>query len=164
MEKLKLYIETSLFGFYFDAHLRNKTKRESVRILFGQVKLGLMDGYVSDITYGEIAKSDEPFRSRDIELINQVGFQRLVVDETELAALYEAYTRDNVLPEKFHADLLHVAAATVAPIDVLVTLNCEHIANETIIRRIRSVNMREGFRTDLSIRTPEEVIVYEVEE
>lgn len=47
MALLKLYLETSLFGFYFDETERNQSKREAVRTLFAQIQKGLFEAYVS---------------------------------------------------------------------------------------------------------------------
>ncbi|MEW5945268.1 MAG: hypothetical protein AB1742_03630 [bacterium] len=44
---------------------------------------------------------------------------------------------------------------------MMVTLNCVHIANEFRIRRFKTINYREGYTKELSIRTPMEVIRYE---
>jgi predicted nucleic acid-binding protein len=161
MKKLELYIETSVIGFYFDDHERNVSKKEATQHLFEQIKLGLFEAYISEIVYAEIRKSEEPFRSRDLELIDKFDLQLLPGDEEQIAMLYNAYVEDKILPERYHGDLLHIAAAVVSPVDILVTYNCQHIANENAIRLIKSTNLREGFRTEISIRTPEEVILYD---
>lgn len=154
-------METSVFGFYFDEIERNVTKRNAIRKLLKQVKDGIFEGFISQVTYAEIAKSDEPHRSRDLKLIEDFDIELLSVNESEVSLLYGAYIRENILKERYHLDLLHIAVATVSSIDVLVTYNCEHIANEKTIRLIKSINLREGFRTEISIRVPDEVIRYE---
>ena len=161
MKKLKLYIETSLVGFYFDDLERNISKSESTKCLFEQIRLGLFEGYISELAYAEIKKSQEPFKSRDLKLIDEFDLQLLIIDKEQVALLYQAYTESKILPEKYYDDLLHIATAVVSPVDVLVTYNCQHIANENTIRLVKSINLREGFRTEISIRTPEEVIVYD---
>jgi hypothetical protein len=62
--------------------------------------------------------------------------------------------------KEFAEDAEHVAYATVCRVDVLVSLNLRHLANEWAERRICAVNLREGYQV-LSIRTPEEVLKYE---
>jgi hypothetical protein len=42
-----LYLETSLFGFYFDTESRNASRREAVVGLFDQVRLGILDAATS---------------------------------------------------------------------------------------------------------------------
>ncbi len=59
------------------------------------------------------------------------------------------------------ADAVHVAAATVAGADVILSWNFKHIVNFSRIRRFNSVNVALGYRT-MTILSPMEV-VYEDE-
>lgn len=46
MKKLKLYLETSVFGFYFDTAVPNQQKRIAVRKRLRQIKKGVFEGQV----------------------------------------------------------------------------------------------------------------------
>ncbi len=96
-------METSVFGFYFDENQRNITKRDAIRKLLKQIKSGIFEGYVSPVTYAEIAKSDEPFRSRDLNLIDDFNIELLSVNENEVFLLYKAYVRENILKERYQS-------------------------------------------------------------
>jgi hypothetical protein len=74
--------------------------------------------------------------------------------------LAKRYVAEGIIPVQFVTDASHVACATVARVDVLVSLNLQHIANEWAARRVNAVNMDEGCPL-VSIRTPAEVIRYE---
>ena len=54
------------------------------------------------------------------------------------------------------ADALHIALATVAKVDVLVSWNFRHIVNLTRIHAYNAVNLKKGYPL-LEIRTPREV-------
>jgi hypothetical protein len=58
-------------------------------------------------------------------------------------------------------DAAHIAIATVAGVDVVVSCNLKHLANELASRRFLAVNILQGYSTSLSIRQLEEVIEYE---
>ena len=45
-----LYIETSVFGFYFDPEPRNALRREAVTTLFSQIDVGLLRAGISLLT------------------------------------------------------------------------------------------------------------------
>jgi hypothetical protein len=45
-----LYIETSVFGFYYDEEPRNALRREAVRTMFQQISLGMLDAAASPLT------------------------------------------------------------------------------------------------------------------
>lgn len=58
------------------------------------------------------------------------------------------------------ADALHVALATIAKVDVLVSWNFKHIVNLGRIRLFNGVNLEQGYGP-LEIRTPREVLYEE---
>ena len=84
----------------------------------------------------------------------------LLADDGEVERLATAYIREQVMPERHADDARHVAYATICKVDVLVSLNLRHIANEWAERKVAAVNLREGYQV-LRIRTPEEVLSYE---
>lgn len=61
------------------------------------------------------------------------------------------------------ADAQHIAIATVARVDVLLSWNFRHIVNLQRIHGYNSVNLRQGFPM-IEIRTPREVLSDEQED
>ena len=61
------------------------------------------------------------------------------------------------MPRKAAADALHVAAAALAEVQYLLTLNCKHIANAHELPRIYDLLDREGLGGVL-ICTPAEFL------
>ncbi len=162
MKKITLYLETSIFGFYFDELECNRIKKEVTRELFAQIKDGKLNGYISNLVLQEINKTpDISLKKNIIDLISDIKLPILEVDESEIGQLSKLYLINRIIPAKYENDAIHVAIATVAEVDVLVTWNCQHLANEIKIREIKSVNIKEGYTKDLDVRTPEEVIIYE---
>jgi hypothetical protein len=153
-----LYIETSVFGFYYDEEPRNALRREGVRELFRQLELGILNAVVSRLTLRELNRSPEPRRTGTLSLARLA--QPLETDDEKAERLASLYVTEGVIPAAFEADALHAAYATVSECDVLVTLNLKHLANEWAGRKLNAVNSREGY-PPVSIRTPEEVVRYE---
>jgi len=153
-----LYIETSVFGFCFDEEPRNVLRRESALTLLRQMRLGILDGGTSPVTYHEFEGAAEPLRSRLLELLNDVRI--LPADDEEVERLAQVYLREGIVPSKFADDARHVAYATICGAGVLVSLNLRHLANEWTERKVAAVNQRERYGI-LHIRTPEEVLSYE---
>jgi len=153
-----LYLETSIFGFYFDEAPRSALRREAVRLLLGQAERGMLRTGVSRLTVRELMKTAGPRREELLTLAT--GVETLACDEDEVQRLAERYIADGIIPAGYAADALHAAFATVCACEVLVTLNLEHLANEWAERLVNSANLREGYRP-ISIRTPEEVLHYE---
>jgi hypothetical protein len=71
----------------------------------------------------------------------------------ELAA---AYIADGAVGPHMRADALHIALATIARVDVLVSWNFKHIVNLKRIHAYNAVNLRHGYPL-VEIRTPREV-------
>jgi hypothetical protein len=81
-----------------------------------------------------------------------------VVSLTEEAAeLAREYLRVGVVTAKMRVDGEHIAVATVARVDVLVSWNFKHIVNLRRIQGYNSVNLRLGHPL-VEIRTPQEVL------
>ena len=161
MNKLKLYLETSVFGFYFDTSGPNQQKRIAVRRLLQQIKQGVFEGYFSGLVRAELEKAPPPYRKRLLGLIDRYGLKPVEYDADEAGELHESYLRARVAPGAPDDDAAHVAIATVAGVDVVVSCNLKHLANELASRRFLAVNILQGYNTTLSIRQPEEVIRYE---
>jgi hypothetical protein len=153
-----LYIETSVFGFYYDPAPRNALRREAVREFFRQLELGILQGVVSRLTLRELGRSPEPRRAGAMSLARLA--ETLEVDDQKAERLASLYVKEGIIPVAFEADALHAAYATVSECEVLVTLNLKHLANEWAARKLNAVNVREGY-PPVSIRTPEEVVRYE---
>jgi len=78
-----------------------------------------------------------------------------VVREAE--ELADAYIADGAVGPRMRADALHIALATVARVDVLVSWNFKHIVNLTRIHAYNAVNLKRGYPL-LEIRTPREIV------
>ena len=70
------------------------------------------------------------------------------------------YLRRGVVGPGSRADAQHVALATVAQADILVSWNFKHIVNVKRIRGYNSINIKQGYQS-LDIRSPKDLIYYE---
>jgi hypothetical protein len=70
--------------------------------------------------------------------------------------LAEECIKQRAMPERAQVDALHVAIATLAEVEYLVTWNCRHIARGEVLRRIPEINRRHGLHVP-TICTPEEL-------
>jgi len=68
-----------------------------------------------------------------------------------------------VLTPHYFNDGLHIALATIAEVDVLVSWNFKHIVHLNRIRLFNAVNLEQGYRS-MEIYSPREVTTYESEE
>jgi O-antigen/teichoic acid export membrane protein len=69
------------------------------------------------------------------------------------------YQERKILTPKFYDDGLHIALASVAAVDLLVSWNFKHIVHYDKIRYFNAVNLELGYRP-LAIYSPREVTHY----
>jgi len=83
----------------------------------------------------------------------------LIPNLDEAAELAGEYLSRGIVGPGSRADAEHVALATVAQADILVSWNFKHIVNVGRIRHFHAVNIELGYGTP-EIRTPLEVLDY----
>ena len=89
------------------------------------------------------------------ELID--GGAELLAVSTESMGLLNKYLENKILGPRFQNDMLHIALATIADVDVLVSWNFRHIVRLDKIRLFNSVNIECGYKS-LTIYSPREVV------
>ena len=75
----------------------------------------------------------------------------------EVEALADAYIRAEAVKPTSRQDAIHVAAATIAKADLIVSWNFKHIVNYGRIKKFNGVNQIEGYGL-IDIRSPLEVV------
>ena len=110
----------------------------------------------SQLTLDEAADGAPTAAAERLKLLAGLPLVDINPDVQTLAAkLLLAHT----MPQRAAADALHVAAAALAGVDYLLTLNCKHIANAHELPRIYQLLDREGL-AQLLICTPAEFLGY----
>ncbi|MBI2190587.1 MAG: PIN domain protein [Planctomycetes bacterium] len=145
----RIYIDISVVGGCLDEEFRNASIRLIERGRTGDVLL-----VISDTTLAELAGAPPQVR-RVIEDLPKECIEFIQQDE-ESEALAEEYIRLEVVPRRMLADAQHIAVATIAKADVLVSWNFKHIVNLDRIRGFNAVNLLLGYPM-LEIRSPPEI-------
>lgn len=109
---------------------------------------------LSNVTAAEIALAPEFVRDLHTEILALPA--RVVNVGEDAVALVQYYTQRSVLGQRFLNDMLHIALATIAEVDVLVSWNFKHIVRLDKIRLFNAVNMEQGYKP-LTIYSPREV-------
>lgn len=101
----------------------------------------------------EIRDGDPEIAARRLELVQGLPILELGDDVRELV---EIYCHRLGLSDRSQVDLVHIAFAVAYDLDYLVTWNCKHIANGSVIRRLGEINQRFKRPTPVIV-TPEEL-------
>ena len=149
----RFYFDTSVFGGVFD-----KEFEEVSHQIFEQVKYRKIICVFSDLTESELLRAPENVRHY-FRSIPESYKERIIVNE-EVVELAKKYIEEKVVGETSLDDCLHIAAATVYKVDILISWNFKHIVNVYRIRGYNSINIRMNY-TPIEIRSPKEIIEYE---
>ncbi len=154
MKRLQLYLETSVWNFYFadDA----PEKKEITLIFFDKIKQGEYEIFISETVIKEIGKADSNKRQLLLEIIKKYRPKELVINEKVLS-LAQRYVIEGVLSANQMEDAVHAAVATVFEMDALISWNLKHLANFRKMEMINGINMKEGYLKRLELITPMEV-------
>jgi len=149
----RIYVDTSVLGGCCDAEFSPWSNG-----LVEDFRRGVFRAVLSDVIAEEIGRAPATVQAVHQELLN-LGAEVVSVssDVLHLVAAYEARA---ILGPRFRNDLLHIALATVASVDVLVSWNFRHIVRLDRIQLFNEVNAAQG-RAILTIYSPREVTTYE---
>ena len=156
MKKLRIYVDTSVVGGCFDPEFAEWSNR-----LLHRFRRGDFTAILSAVTAGEVERAPETVRGIYDELVG-IGSEVLLVS-SEAMDLLAAYEGRRVLGPRFRNDMLHIAVATVAEADVLVSWNFRHIVPYDRIRDFDSLKMELGYK-QLAIYSPREVVPDETDD
>jgi len=148
--KFRIYADTSVLGGCEDEEFAESSIRLMESFIRGERVLVL-----SSLTIQELAVAPADIRRR-LASVPEAHIETLQLD-SEARELADAYVSAGVLAAKMRVDAQHIAIATIARVDVLVSWNFKHIVNLQRIHGYNSVNLRRGFPM-IEIRTPREVL------
>ena len=153
--KQKLYIDTSVFGGYFDEEFAEHTTP-----LFDRIKNEEFILLFSTVTQDELENAPEIVKNLVKNL--KVEFTEFLEITDEAVDLATEYITEKVVGQTSYADCLHIALATINRADFLVSWNFKHIVNIEKIKGYNSINIKNGYK-QLEIRSPREFEKYEDE-
>lgn len=146
---MKLYLDTSVFSAYYDERTpeRMRMTRDFWLVLERHEKL------CSDLTIEELRQARSGLREKLIALTQNFTVLSLTDEMRKLAKLY---VEEGVVPSKYFADALHIAAAVLGNADILVSWNFKHLVKRSTRLLVNYINTRQGLRT-IEILAPPEV-------
>jgi predicted nucleic acid-binding protein len=156
MKPLRVYVDTSVIGCCLDAEYEDDS-----RALFAAVAAGQVRVLVSEVTLTELAGAPAEVRAVLDDLPDEAVEELPLTPE--MVALRDAYVDARIVGERWLDDAAHVAAATVARADALVSWNFRHLLRLHKMKAYNQVNLLHGYGI-LTIVTPKEVTADEPEE
>lgn len=155
MKRLRIYADTSVIGGCLDAEFADDSLR-----LIEAVRKGRFVLLLSDIVIREL--EDAPEQVRAILPSLPAGTVERVELTEEVFELRDAYLAAEVVGARWQNDAAHVATATVARADAIVSWNFRHIVRLDKMKAYNQINLLKGYGI-LTIISPKEVFTDEQE-
>ena len=147
---MRIYLDTSVFGGYFEVEF----SKESVRVIEA-IRRGRATVVLGELVDLELRKAPQEVRdllkSLPPEHVEEVQFGR------EAQELRDAYLEAGILTPNSRTDAGHVATATVHRADAIVSWNFKHIVQLEKMKLYNQINLKNGYGF-LEIVSPKEVL------
>jgi predicted nucleic acid-binding protein len=146
-----VYIETTIPSFYHtlrtdpESVARMHWTREWWSRCADEFRLLTSDAVIAELARGTSEKTDDR-----IALLDGMELLDITSEVEEVAAIY---IEKLVMPNDPTGDALHLALASLYEVEVLLTWNCQHLANPNKMEHVQIVNRELGLPTPL-LTTP----------
>jgi predicted nucleic acid-binding protein len=150
--KQRLYIDTSVFGGFYDEEFSEFTTPLFERLQKGEFKLLFSTVTQEELSFapGNVKKLVENIKAESTEFIETTE---------EAVDLATQYILEKVVGQTSFPDCLHIALATINRADFLISWNFKHIVNVKRIQGYNAINIKNGYK-QLEIRSPRDFMTY----
>lgn len=149
----RIYLDTSVFGGCFDEEFA----KESLRLI-EEIKAGRFLLLISETVAAELKKA--PAQVRETLDAIPLKFIEILELNPEVGILKQAYLDAQIVGPASATDAEHIAAATVARADMIVSWNFKHIVHYEKIEGYLSVNRQLRYG-EIGIYSPKQVVGHE---
>ena len=147
----QIYLDTPVIAAYFDFH---KPIRQLITQKWFEYNAQEYQLFASTVVLEEIHKNtDQILLVKMLQLLDEYVVSILEVNE-EITRLAEQY-RSQILPQEIN-DTLHLAIASYAQLDAIVSWNFRHIVNLKTMKIIQEINVQQNY-SEIQILTLEQI-------
>lgn len=147
--KLRIYIDTSVFGGLYDAEFADASK-----VFFERVGCVDFQPVVSALVMTELVCAPAEVRNYFEKFVSCAD---MVDVNDDTIRLMHSYIDAGVVSAKWRDDALHVAAASVSRCAIIASWNFKHIVNYRKVPRYNAVNILNGYGP-IAIHSPLELM------
>ena len=159
MNKLKIYLDTSIISFLY---ADDSPEKKEITIEFFQSYLDKYDVFISRFVILELQNTvNSKLREKLLGSISKHDLTIIEIDKSrqeQIFNLAKDYIEQKIIPENKMDDAIHIAISTIFNMDILLSWNFRHLANIKKQIQINERNKSKGFMKELFIVNPMEVI------
>lgn len=143
--KLKVYLESSFVSYVTGMATSNAkiASDQAYTRQWWEEEQGACDIYTSNYTVQESVGGRQDQVALRLEFLKAVPLLPSRIEEE--VSLANKLILGHALPEGETTDALHIAAASVAGMDILLTWNCRHMANPHTLPLTRDIVTKAGY-------------------
>jgi hypothetical protein len=152
----RVYIETTIPSYLAAWPSRDlvQAARQQITHEWWNSERQKFDLCISQIVLDEAAAGDVDAANRRLAFLQNLPLLDLTGTVNVVA---KAIMSSGLLPEKATRDAVHIAVSSVHRIDILLTWNCQHIANAAIMKELGNIVAQCGCEMPI-LCTPEELL------
>jgi len=150
MKILRVHVDTSVIGGCLDTEFAQDSN-----LLIQAAKDGKLILVLSEVVLDEMKSAPPEVQSILKSIPNDA--MEIIAQNSEAIDLRDAYLAAKILTKKSLNDATHVAMATVARVDAIVSWNFKHIVRLDKIKAFNLINFQNGHGV-LQILSPKEVL------
>ena len=143
---MKLYLDTSVYGGYYDVEFQDPTKR-----LFALINKHRLKVFHSAIVESEISAAPEFVKNRLMQAMDSLVHREGLKLPHEATDLAHYYILGGALSKKSLSDALHIALATYHKMDYIISWNFKHMVHKKNALNVINLQMNEKY---ISICSP----------
>jgi predicted nucleic acid-binding protein len=152
MARMRIYLDTSVFGGYYDEEFQ-----EASRKFFLFLDRQEVMAVVSEAVARELENAPPQVQDRFRKTLR--GECQLLELDRNAVLLARHYVAAGIVTIKYADDALHVAQATLAGTDAIASWNFRHLVNPARIRQFNEINRLHG-HPPVVILTPADIVGY----
>jgi hypothetical protein len=122
MKTLRIYLDTPVFGGFLDDEFADESQA-----LFDLIRAGRFVLVISEVLLEELAAAPEAVQNVLAGL--PTDYIEFLQNSLEIQRLRDAYLTEGILGPASRSDAEHVASASVAEVDFIVSWNFKHIVH-----------------------------------
>ena len=150
MRKPKIYLDTSVIS-HLDAPDTPDKMNDTLK-LWEEIRQGMYEVYLSDVTLDEIDRCSEPKQTRLVDYLSGISYSVIPLN-TEIEVVAKQFVDNGILTNKSLDDCRHIACSIVCDCDIIISWNFKHIVNYKTMRGVKLVSALSGY-DEVIICTP----------
>ena len=138
--KKSVYLDTTIFSYYVDDRPELGVHIERTKEWWNKEK-HIYDLYLSELVLMELQRGKFERQEEALNLAVGVTILETVANIDHIVSIY---IKNKLMPETDLGDALHLAYSSLYKIDILLTWNCQHLANLNKKGHIKNINQSLG--------------------